>query len=259
MDPAVLREDMVDGLEHALDEVDEAVVDAMRTVPRHEFVADRPYDNRDAVHEGTRVLAPRTVARLCTALAPDPDDAVLVVGAGVGYTAAVLAEMVGARRVHAVDIARPLVTAARRNLDAAGHGAVLVDRRDGSDGLPEYAPFDRVLVEAAAVRPPRALVDQLADGGRLVLPMGSTDQTLVAVERSDGDAPIVAEFGPVAFDPLLVDGEQAGTTRRNRTAREDREFATQGYFAPAGWEHEWIDWDERLDGGRGHHGGRRGR
>ncbi|MFB6159840.1 MAG: protein-L-isoaspartate O-methyltransferase [Haloferacaceae archaeon] len=257
MDPAVLREDMIDGLEHALDEVSETVVDAMRTVPRHEFVADRPYDNRDAAHEGTRVLAPRTVARLCTALDADPDDEVLVVGAGVGYTAAVLAEVVGPRRVHAVDIARPLVVEARRNLGETGYGEVLVDRRDGSDGLPAYAPFDRVLVEAAAVRPPRALLDQLAPGGRLVMPMGTADQTLVAVERTGDDHDVVAEFGAVAFDPLLVDGEQAGTTPRNRTAREDREFAQQGYFAPAGWEHEWIDWDERLDGGRGHHSTRR--
>jgi protein-L-isoaspartate(D-aspartate) O-methyltransferase len=81
------------------------------------------------------------------------------------------------------------------------------------------------------------------------MPRGTGDQTLVAIDAA-GTA--VAEFGPVAFAPLLVDGEQAGGVTRNRTEREDREFAEQGHFAPTGWEQEWIDWDDRLDGGRGH-------
>jgi len=247
MDPAVLREDMVDGLEHAAGDISESVAVAMRTIPRHEFVDDRPYDNRESEHAGTRVLAPRTVARMLTALAADPDDDVLVVGVGVGYTAAILAELTSARQVHAIDITRQVVYDARRNLDAAGYDAVLVDCRDGARGLPEYAPFDRILVEAAAVRPPQALVDQLADDGRLVMPMGNGDQSLVAVETDDDDSFAVAErFGPVAFAPLLVEGEQAGSRERNRTAREDREFEEQGYFAKTGWEQDWIDWEDQL-------------
>jgi protein-L-isoaspartate(D-aspartate) O-methyltransferase len=241
MDPAVLREDMVDGVEAAVSLPPDLGV-AMREVPRHVFVPDRPYDNRDAEYEGSRVLAPRTVARLLAALDPEAGDRTLVVGAGVGYTAAVLAEVVGSRAVHAVDITRRLVYAARENLAEAGYDAVLVDCRDGAEGFAEYAPFDRVLVEAAAVRPPRALLEQLADGGRLVMPLGAGDQSLVAV---DGDGEVTERFGPVAFAPLLVDGEQGGV-ERNRTAREDREFAEQGYFAPTGWEHDWIDWEERL-------------
>ena len=254
MDRAVLREDMIDGLEHALGEVERRVVAAMRAVPRHEFVDEGAYDNREGVQEGSRVLAPATVARLVEAVAPEEGDEVLVVGAGVGYTAAVLAELVGGRRVHAIDIARQLVYAARGNLADAGYDAVLVDRRDGSEGLPEYAPFDRILVEAAAVRPPAALLDQLAADGRLVMPMGDgADQQLVEVgtEETEGYQ-VVADHGSVAFAPLLVDGEQPGGRTWNRTVREDREFGRQGHFAPTGWEREWIDWDERLDGGRGH-------
>ncbi|WP_380680571.1 protein-L-isoaspartate O-methyltransferase family protein [Salinigranum sp. GCM10025319] len=246
MDIAVVRDDMVDGLEQAID-LDEDVAHAMRTVPRHEFVDERPYDNRSSEHEGTRVLAPKLAARLLDALAVDGDEEVLVVGAGVGYTAAVLAELVGPHRVHAVDIVRPVVYDARRNLARAGYDAVLVDCRDGAEGLPEYAPYDRILVEAGAVRPPRRLLRQLTPDGRLVMPLGGggTAQRLVAVADDGGDGEVVAEFGPVAFRPLLIDGEQRRSPR-NRTEREDAEFARQGYFAPTGWEQEWIDWDEHL-------------
>lgn len=257
MDPAVLREDMVDGLEHTLGRpLPEGIGVAMREVPRHEFVEESPYDNRPSRVDGTVVLAPATVARLLTALDPREGDDVLIVGAGVGYTAAVLAELVGARHVHAVDISRSVVYQARQNLEVAGYGATLVDCRDGADGLPGYAPFDRILVEAAAVEPPANLLDQVDAGGRLVLPRGSTDQTLVAVEPDDSGSGyrVVDERGPVRFAPLLVDGEQPGVTR-NRTVREDREFAEQGYFAKHGWEHEWVDWDERLSG-REHESGR---
>jgi protein-L-isoaspartate(D-aspartate) O-methyltransferase len=239
---------MVDGLDHALGGLAEPLGTAMRTVPRHAFVDDRPYDNRRGEHAETAVLAPRTVARLVEALAVEAGDSVLVVGAGVGYTPALLAELVGEKRVHAVDIARRLVLDARRNLREAGYDGVLVDCRDGAEGLPAYAPFDRILVEAAAVRPPPALIDQLAPSGRLVMPMGTPDQSLVAVTPADdGDGYAVAEeFGPVTLAPLLVEGEQTGGVPRNRTEREDREFDQQGYFAPAGWEQDWIDWDEQY-------------
>jgi protein-L-isoaspartate(D-aspartate) O-methyltransferase len=251
MDSRVLRDDMVDALEHALsDGIDERVVDAMRRVPRHEFVAERPYDNRDSEHEGTRVLAPATVARLLAALDPHEGDETLVVGAGVGYTSAVLAELVGDRHVHAVDITRRLVWEARSNLDDAGYGAVLVDCRNGADGLPEYAPFDRILVEAAAIEPPRRLVSQLADDGRLVLPLGGPEQELAAVERGSADdderGEVAGRFGEVAFSPMLVEGEQHGRVARNRTHREDREYAERGWHARTGWEQDWVDWDEHL-------------
>jgi len=246
MDPAVLRDDMVDSLQHESKGCvhSDAVSEAMRAVPRHEFVEDdrAAYADRAFERFGTRVLAPSTAARLLEALAPREDDSVLVVGAGVGYTVAVLAEIVGPRNVHAIDITRRLVYDARQNLASAGHEAVLVDRRDGADGLPEYAPYDRVLVEAAAIEPPRALVDQLADGGRLVLPLGGREQTLVTVE----DGAVADRLGSVAFRPMLVEGEQADTVERNRTRREDREFARRDAERRRGWQQDWIDWDDQL-------------
>ncbi|MFD1641401.1 protein-L-isoaspartate O-methyltransferase family protein [Halohasta litorea] len=245
MDRETLRADMVDGLEYSLDQpLDPILVDALQTVPHHEFT--EPETDGDS--PGSRSLQPQLVARLLLALDAEPDHETLIVGAGVGYTAAALAEIVGGRHVHAIDIDRQLVSVARQNLQSTGYDEVLVDRRDGATGLPEYAPFDRILLECAVVEPPRALVDQLAPGGRLVVPRGTTSQTLVAFDRDHDNGAIqeTGQFGAVRFRPMLVDGEQASSPVRNRTEREDTEFDQQGYFAPAGWEYEWLDWDERL-------------
>ncbi|MFC6766649.1 protein-L-isoaspartate O-methyltransferase family protein, partial [Natrinema soli] len=128
MDLAVLREDMVDGLEVAPKNVlsDETVAVAMRDVPRHAFLDDERTAYADREHDalGTRVLAPSTAARLLQALALEDDESVLIVGVGVGYTAAVAAEVVGETNVHAVDISRPLVVEARENLADAGYDGV---------------------------------------------------------------------------------------------------------------------------------------
>ncbi|MDZ7729782.1 MAG: protein-L-isoaspartate O-methyltransferase [Natrialbaceae archaeon] len=246
MERAVLREDMVDGLIHesrgVLDH--EAVEAAMLEVPRHQFVEDeqRAYADATQRSHGTRILAPSTVAAIVQELDPTPGDSVLVIGAGVGYTAAIIAEIVGATNVHAVDIARPVVYEARRNLARAGYGQVLVDCRDGARGLPEYGPFDRILLEAAAVSPPDALQAQLTTGGQLVYPEVGSPQQLVrltaAGDRHKGKA--------VSFEPLLVPGEQAGALERNRTSREDDEYARRRLESRGGWEHEWISWDDSV-------------
>jgi protein-L-isoaspartate(D-aspartate) O-methyltransferase len=257
MDEASLRADMIEGLEHQLGEpLGAAVLTALQQVPREAFVDDSPYANAASDEAGTRVLAPATAVRLITALDAAEGDDVLVVGAGVGYSVAMLAEIAGARHVHAVDIDREAVSIARSNLSTAGYDAVLVDRRDGANGLPEYAPYDRILLETAVLEPPRALREQLADGGRIVYPRGNAVQTVAAIEAAadgdpapDDDAPpgfrTVETAGPARLRPMLVDGEQRGV-ERNRTRREDAERAEQGHFARPGWEQEWIDWDDRI-------------
>jgi len=243
MDRETLRADMVEGLEYSLDQpLSGSIVSALQSVPHHEFTD--PTADSDG---GSQTLQPSLVARLLLALDAETGDKTLIVGAGVGYTAATLAEIVGGRHVHAVDIDRQLVSVARQNLGKTGYDEVLVDRRDGAKGYPEYAPFDRVLVESAVVEPPRALTEQLAPGGRLVVPRGTAAQTLTAFEKdSSGTLQEADEFGAVRFQPMLVDGEQSSSPVRNRTEREDSEFSEQGYFAPSGWEYEWLDWDERL-------------
>ncbi|MFB6267643.1 MAG: protein-L-isoaspartate O-methyltransferase [Halodesulfurarchaeum sp.] len=245
MEYAALRDEMVDSLEHDTKGVIEAspVGDAMRTVPRHVFVDEehRSYMDQSFTHRGTTVLAPSIAGRLIQTLDPAPDESVLVVGAGVGYTVAVLAEIVGPTQVHALDITRPLVYDARRNLRDAGYPEVLVDCRDGAEGLPEYAPYEKILVEAAAVEPPAALLRQVTEDGRIVMPVGVGDQRLVAIERGER----VEDFGPVGFKPLLVEGEQYGAVERNRTRREERERAVRAAERRRGWERDWIDWDQR--------------
>ncbi|ELZ25833.1 protein-L-isoaspartate O-methyltransferase family protein [Natrinema limicola] len=246
MDLAVLREDMVDGLEAAPKNVltDETVSVAMRDVSRHAFLDDEQTAYADREHEalGTRVLSPSTAARLLQALALEDDETVLIVGVGVGYTAAVAAEIVGETNVHAVDISRPLVAEARRNLAAAGYDGVLVDCRDGANGLPEYAPFDRILLEAAVVDPPRALREQLAEDGQLVFPRGTQRQRLAVISAA-GE---LEQLDPITLEPLLVEGEQSGAVERNRMAREDRERAQRRAESRRGWEQDWIEWDETL-------------
>lgn len=242
MDYAVLRDDMVDSLEHDTKSAVETprVATAFREVPRHTFVEEghRAYLDKAFDHRGSRVLAPSTAARLIEGVAPTEGDDVLIVGAGVGYTAAVIAEIVGGRHVHAIDISRRLVLEARSNLADAGYGEVLVDCRDGAEGLPEYAPFDRILIEAATVDVPAPLWNQLGPDGRLVYPRGTVDQTLIAETETEEES-----LGPTSFNPLLVEGEQATAIERNRTVREDQERAQRAAESRTGWEQDWIDWD----------------
>ncbi len=248
MDPAVLRDDMVDSLEHEAKGVisSDAVGLAMRTVPRHVFLEETHAAHADREHRiaGTIVFAPSTVARLVEALAPDPNDRALLVGAGVGYTAAVLAEIVGERNVHAIELSGDITRLARRNLADAGYDGVLVSQGDGAHGLGPYAPYDRILVETAVVNPPRRLQDQLAPDGRMVLPLGAGIQELVAVEGDE----VVRRFGSIAVEPMLLPGEESGAIERNRTRREDREHAERAAQRRQSLAHEWIDWDTDSPG-----------
>lgn len=200
------RQWMVEGQLKARNITDPRILQAMGTVPRHEFVApgDEPlaYDDRAlAIGYGQTISQPYMVALMCELLAVGPDHRVLEVGAGSGYQAAVLGQL--AREVYAVEIVRELVLRARDVVARLGYDNVHIIQGDGTLGHPQEAPFDRIIVAAAAPDIPQPLVEQLAEGGRLVVPVGArgTQTCMVGVKR-DGELELETSIACV-FVPLL--------------------------------------------------------
>jgi protein-L-isoaspartate(D-aspartate) O-methyltransferase len=187
---------------------DERVLAAMSRVPREQFVPDsvRAYayaDDALPIGEGQTISQPFVVATICSLLALDGFERVLDVGTGSGYQAAVLAELVA--EVVTIERIQELAETARAALAAAGYQNVEVRVGDGSLGVPERAPFDAIAVAAATPTVPQALYEQLAEGGRIVVPRGSRDgQELVLVVRT-ADGPVERAVLPVRFVPLLGD------------------------------------------------------
>ncbi|HXF95928.1 MAG TPA: protein-L-isoaspartate(D-aspartate) O-methyltransferase [Gemmatimonadales bacterium] len=187
---------------------DTATLRAMRTVPRHEFVPpeyrERAYgDHPLPIGYGQTISQPYVVAYMTEVLRPAPGMKVLEVGTGSGYQAAVLAEI--GCRVYTIEIFGALAESARRRLERLGYGAVEVRHGDGHFGWPEAAPFDAVIVTAAAGYVPPALVEQLKPGGRMVIPVGSVYgvQNLILVEKDGRGDVRTRQLLPVRFVPLL--------------------------------------------------------
>ncbi|GAA0651702.1 protein-L-isoaspartate(D-aspartate) O-methyltransferase [Salarchaeum japonicum] len=190
MDFADARDSLADRLARRHD-FSERVLDALRTVPRHEFVpddqqggayADRPLP----IGDGQTVSAPHMVAAMCDRLALREGDETLEIGTGCGYHAAVTAELVGPENVYSVEYLESLADTARENLANAGYGDVSVRHGDGHDGWPAHAPYDAAYLTCATRSIPTAIRDQLRDGGRVLAPVGDVTQTLVSAEKSDG-------------------------------------------------------------------------
>ena len=185
---------------------DERVLEAMARVPRHEFV---PPEHRDEAYEdhpigigaGQTISQPFVVAAMLEVLSLRPDDVVLEVGAGSGYETALLAELT--RTVHGVERIASLAENARATLARLGYRNVSIVHGDGSQGLPDAAPFDAIVVAAAAPRVPPPLVDQLRDGGRLVIPVGSGIAQELQLIRKSGDAITTRHLDGVRFVPLI--------------------------------------------------------
>jgi protein-L-isoaspartate(D-aspartate) O-methyltransferase len=186
--------------------VDQTLLQAIGSVPRHEFV---PYVSRDEAYEdgplpigeGQTISQPYIVAYMTAALELIGNERALEIGTGCGYQAAVLSCL--AKEVHSVEVHSELGQAARERLSRLGYGNVMVHIGDGSIGLAEYAPYDAILVAAAAPEIPEPLLQQLAEGGRMIVPVGREDtQTLLCVRRSHGD--FVFKRGEACrFVPLL--------------------------------------------------------
>jgi protein-L-isoaspartate(D-aspartate) O-methyltransferase len=190
---------------------DERVLDALSRVPRHRFLTPGTESERAAYRDGAQPIAerqtisqPYIVALMTESLALRGDEKVLEIGAGSGYQTAVLAEL--ARQVIAIERHAPLAEGARRVLDALGYANVRLFVGDGSRGYPDEAPYDAILCAAVAPQVPQALLDQLAPGGRLVLPVGPENgpQHLFLFTRpADGEDYDHRDLGEVAFVPLI--------------------------------------------------------
>ena len=180
---------------------DARVLEAMRKIPRHLFVEealrDRAYgDHPLPIGEGQTISQPYIVGIMTQLLHLTGSEKVLEIGSGSGYQTAVLAEL--ARRVCSVERIASLAARARATLEAMGYTNVWVRTADGTFGWPDEAPFDRILVSAAAPAVPEPLFDQLVEGGRMVLPVGGPfAQTLTVVDRVGGEKKISADSGCV--------------------------------------------------------------
>ncbi len=184
---------------------DPAVLAAMAGVPRHRFVPEelraKAYDDVPLpIGAGQTISQPYIVAFMSEAIRARPTDRVLEIGTGSGYQTAILARLVA--RVFTIECRGDLAETARRRLEAEGIGNVVYRTGDGTRGWPEEAPFDAVLVAAAAGEIPPPLLEQLGEGGRLVLPVGGEEQELIRVTRAGSERPREPLLS-VRFVPLI--------------------------------------------------------
>jgi len=187
------------------------VLDAMRTVPRHEFVPAmmRPFAYADRPlpigHDQT-ISQPFIVAFMTAAIDPQPGERILEIGTGSGYQAAVLAELES--KVWTIEIVKPLGEQARKVLERLGHDRVQVRIGDGYLGWPEAAPFDKIIVTCAPKNVPQPLIDQLKTGGRMIIPVGEHGrQDLHLLEKTAAGLRQTAVL-PVRFVPMTGEAQK---------------------------------------------------
>lgn len=212
----MVREDLMAG-----GITDPRVLASMRDVPRHEFVApaQRPLAYVDMalpIGEKQTISGPFVVAYMTERLEPRPEHTVLEIGTGSGYQAAVLSPLV--KTVYSIEIHKPLGEKAARTLARLGYRNVVTKIGDGFQGWAEHAPFDRIIVTCSPEEIPRPLVDQLAEGGRMVIPLGERyDQMLVLLTKRDGEM-IREALVPSLFVPMTGAAEEARRVLPDGTA-----------------------------------------
>ena len=206
-----LREKMVKGQIEARGVSDEKVLAAMRKVPRHLFVNKEirhlAYtDQALPINYNQTISQPYIVALMTEAIAPQPHHRVLEIGTGSGYQAAVLAEIV--KEVYTLEIIPGLAKEGEATLKAQGYKNVHVKASDGYFGWKEHAPFDAIVVTAATTEIPQPLLDQLKEGGKMIIPIGAsgTGQSLTLVTKSEGKIK-KKHLLPVIFVPFTRDDE----------------------------------------------------
>jgi protein-L-isoaspartate(D-aspartate) O-methyltransferase len=184
---------------------DPGVIEAMREIPRHEFVPPCEREAAYADHplpigHGQTISQPSLVAWMTQALQPRPTDRILEIGSGSGYQAGILSGLV--REIYTIEIVPELVEMARRNLAQIGVTNVHARAGDGYFGWPDAAPFDGIIVTCCPEAIPPPLIEQLRDGGRLVIPLGDASCQSLLVLIKDGDRLCELHRFPVRFVPM---------------------------------------------------------
>lgn len=240
---------------------DPRVLESMRATPRHEFVSaqQRPlayFDMALSIGESQTISGPFVVAYMTEKLEPKPTDRVLEIGTGCGYQAAVLAPLV--QTVYSVEINQALGERAARTLARLGYRNIVTKIGDGFLGWPEHAPFDKIIVTCSPEEIPRPLVEQLAEGGRMIIPVGERyDQTLVLLTKRDGEM-VRENLVPSLFVPMTGAAEEARRVQPDgaRPAVEnggfeellpDSEVPTAWYY---GRQMAVVEADDAAEGGR---------
>jgi protein-L-isoaspartate(D-aspartate) O-methyltransferase len=206
INPKLARDEMVLAQVERRGIHDARVLEAMRKVKRHEFVEpafrERAYDDTPLpIEEGQTISQPYMVGRMTSLLEIRPTDRVLEIGTGSGYQTAILAEL--AAKVYSIERHVRLLQRARVILDQQGYRNIVLRHGDGTIGWAEFAPFDRILVTAAAPGFPRTLFNQLAEGGLMIFPMGEKQMQALMMVEKQGDEPLIHEAGQVSFVPLI--------------------------------------------------------
>jgi protein-L-isoaspartate(D-aspartate) O-methyltransferase len=202
----ILRQQMVTSQLRARGISDERVLEAMSRVPRHEFAPERFRDQAYEDHplpigEGQTISQPYIVAIMLQALALSPKDKVLEVGTGSGYVTALLAELTA--DVMSIERHASLAESARSLLERLAYEKVRISTRDGWQGFPDAAPYNAIVVSAAASEMPRALIAQLAEGGRMIIPVGSGDSQQLQLMRKQNGQLTIELHEMCRFVPLV--------------------------------------------------------
>jgi protein-L-isoaspartate(D-aspartate) O-methyltransferase len=206
------------------DALDDRVMMAMKQVPRHKFLPEHLrhcayYNGPAPIGSGQTISQPYIVALMSDLLNTKPTDIILEIGTGSGYQAAILSTLV--EQVYSVEIIEDLATEARDRLNRLGYSNVVVRIGDGYAGWPEHAPYDGIIVTAAAPNIPQPLIDQLRVGARLVIPVGfpHSYQELMVVEKMADDEIKAQTILGVSFVPLTGDYGTENTTPPRSTTQ----------------------------------------
>jgi protein-L-isoaspartate(D-aspartate) O-methyltransferase len=185
------------------------VVEAIRAIPREQFISKEQQvqtytDIPLPIGHGQTISAPHMVAMMAEALQLEPNHTVLEIGTGTGYHAAVVSRIIYKAHIYSIERIPELALEARRNFKALEIDNVTVIIGDGSQGLPEYAPYDRIYATCATLSVPKALIEQLTPNGKLLLPLGQRMSRLILIEKNHGLHR--TDLGGCAFVPMVSDG-----------------------------------------------------